>query len=222
MSIPSLSISAMRSAPSARPPAWRSNGVPFTTSATPSTVQCEWTSMTVTRLPPIEICLRGPAGTAAPPPPRPPPPPRCASAGSWRPATYAPAAAPAMVLKKSLLFCIFVTFVFLRTLRGLRRRRRREFQQLHQVAAENRFLLRVVQQPVVQDRIRIDRPGERHVRPVHDLSDPHLRNHVAEPIVSEDHRVGHDLGLEVFVHRTLLRAACVGLADARAVCAPHV
>ena len=29
MSIPSLSMSAMRSAPSARPPAWRSNGVPF-------------------------------------------------------------------------------------------------------------------------------------------------------------------------------------------------
>src|SRR4030095_13702451 len=71
----------------------------------PSTVQCEWTSMTVTRLPPIEICLRGPGGTAAAPP-RPPPPPRCANAGSWRPATYAPAAAPATVLKNSLRFCI--------------------------------------------------------------------------------------------------------------------
>src|SRR6476660_6179747 len=255
MSMPSPSMSAMRSAPSARPPACRSNGVPFTTSATPSTVQCECTSMTVTRLPPIEICLRGPAGAAAPPARPPRPPPRCASAGNSRPATYAPAAAPAIVLKKSLRFCICSSFTCGASLYGLPcayalkdrprarlprlphaqtikvcgcgcptsvRRCRRKLQQLDQIAPEDGFFLRVVQQPVVQDRIRVDRPWKRHLGAVDDLPDAHFRDHVAQPVIAENHRVGHDLRLEVLVHRALLRAARVGLAHARAVGASHV
>src|SRR5437868_14395981 len=137
MSIPSVSMRSMRSGPSARPPAWRSNGVPFTTSETPSTVQCEWTSMTFTRLPPTITCLRttGPRAAGAPAPrPRPAPPARCAHAGSSRPATYAPAAAPAIVLKKSLRFCMT------NLLRG---RGYRELEQLDQIAAEDHFLLRI-------------------------------------------------------------------------------
>src|SRR6185436_13243973 len=184
MSIPSLSMSAMRSSPSARPPACRSNGVPLTTSATPSTVQCEWTSMTVTRWPPMEIRLRttGPAGAAPPRPPRPPPPPRCAHAGSSRPATYAPAAAPATVLKKSLRFCMSIPFVFFVSFvvavrpSWSRRRARRHFQQLHDRPAEDLFLLRVVQERRVQHEVHVHRPRERRVGAVDELPRAHLRD----------------------------------------------
>src|SRR5262245_48120441 len=66
--------------------------------------------MTVTRFPAIEICLRGPAGTVAAPP-RPPPPPRWANAFTPRPATYAPAVAPATAFKNSLRLRIAISFV---------------------------------------------------------------------------------------------------------------
>src|SRR5712691_2005596 len=216
MSIPSPSIRAMRSAPSARPPACRSNGVPFTTSATPSTVQCECTSMTVTRLPPMEISFRltGPAAAAAPPPrPAPPPPPRCASTGIPRPTAYAPAAAPATVLKNSLRFCIAISLSG-----GVRG----ELQQLDQIAAEDLFLLRVVEERCVQDEIRRDRPPERHVGSVHDLARAHFRDHVPQAVFAENHAVGHQLRLEVVVDRPLLPGADIILPPALGVGASHV
>ena len=61
MSMPCLSMSSMRSGPSARPPpgpAFSSNGVPLTTAATSGTVQWACTSTTRTRRPPMETWRR--------------------------------------------------------------------------------------------------------------------------------------------------------------------
>src|SRR5712691_4655734 len=145
----------------------------------------------------MEIRLRstGPAGAAPPArPPRPaPPPPRCARAGSSRPATYAPAAAPATVFMKSLRSIGF----------SLCRGPRRHLQQLRDGAAENLFLLRVVQERRVQHEVYADRPRERRVGAVHELARAHFRHHVPQPFLAEDHRVGEDLRLEVILDGTL-------------------
>jgi hypothetical protein len=95
MSIPALSICAMRMGPMiwlpAAPPL-RSSGVPLTMSCT-GTTQCAWMSITLTRRPPIDNCRRPPAGAWAR---------RRDAVVSPPPKATAPAAAPAMVLKKSL------------------------------------------------------------------------------------------------------------------------
>ena len=68
----------------------------------------------------------------------------------------------------------------------------------------------------------VHRPRKRHVGAVDELPGAHLRDHMPQALLAEDHRVGHDLRPEVFLDRPLLRAAHLRLPRARAVGASHV
>ena len=79
-----------------------------------------------------------------------------------------------------------------------------------QVAAENRFLLRVAQRLVVDDRIDADRPVEWRVGAEHHLAGAHLGDQVADAFLREHHRVRKDVRAHV-VARLLLDDAVLTL-----------
>ena len=90
-------------------------------------------------------------------------------------------------------------------------------QELHRVAAEDRFLVGVAEERRVQDQIDVDRPVEGDVGPIHDLADAHFRDQMAQPLFGEDHRVDEELPLEIFA-----RVFLVGAIGVRPHVAGHI
>src|SRR5262245_18708679 len=93
--------------------------------------------------------------------------------------------------------------------------RLRNPQELHQVTAQDRSLVRITQERGIQHEIHRDRPVEWHVRTVGNLADAHLCYQVPKAFFGEHHGVHHHLAPHDLARLARVGAVGVGADDAR-------